>query len=159
MATLRYQFPYIEKGAKRPDPPALRGGTVQIAMPAASRSDRRLMAIGTTPSFQGGVSWSAIVDAPIVNARVFVSPDVNPNYTYGVAFSTIADGITQYTTPLLRVINDQLVSLGGSASIPMRSPTQGFSRTGIANRAWASSNHLRNCVKSKPNASMGEGQG
>jgi len=97
---------------------ALRGGTVQIAMPAASRSDRRLTAIGTTPSLQGGVSWSAIVDEPIVNARVFVSPDVNPNYTYGVAFSTVADSTTQYTTPLLRVVNDQLVSLGTSALLP-----------------------------------------
>jgi len=97
---------------------ALRGGTVQIAMPAASRSDRRLTAIGTTPSLQGGVASSAIVNAPIVNARVFVSPDVNPAYTYGIAFTTIADGLTQYTTPLLRVVNDKLVSLGSTSLLP-----------------------------------------
>jgi len=97
---------------------ALRGGTVQIAVPAASRADRRLTAIGTTPSLQGGVAWTAIVDEPIVNARVFVSPDVNPSYTYGVAFSTIADTVTQYTTPLLRVVNDKLVSLGSTGLLP-----------------------------------------
>ena len=30
VATLRYQFPYMEKGGKRPDPPAVAQGAVQI---------------------------------------------------------------------------------------------------------------------------------
>jgi subtilisin family serine protease len=127
----------------------LRGGTVQIAMPAASRSDRRLSALGTTPSLQGGVAWSAIVDAPVINARVFVSPDTNPAYTYGVAFSAAADGTTQYTTPLLRVVNDRLVSLGSTGFLPWthsgssyqfgfgpRFPTSQFISTGPLRLGW-----------------------
>lgn len=36
MATLRYQFPYMESGSKRPDPPALCHATVRAAVAAAS---------------------------------------------------------------------------------------------------------------------------
>ena len=97
---------------------ALRGGTVQIGVPAASRGDRRLRAQATTPTLSTGVSSTAIVDAPLVNARVFVSPDVHPSYTYGIAFSAITDGATQYTTPLLRVIDDKLVSVGAGGVLP-----------------------------------------
>jgi subtilisin family serine protease len=88
---------------------ALRGGAVQLAMPAASRSDRRL-AVSATSLNGAGVSLTSIVDAPLINAHVWVSPDVHPNYTYGIAFGVIADATTQYSTPLLRVVNDKLVN-------------------------------------------------
>jgi subtilisin family serine protease len=87
---------------------ALRGGSVQLAIPAASRADRRL-AVSATSTSGGGVSSINIVDEPIVNGRVFVSPDVHPSYSYGISFGAITDAVTQYTTPLLRVINDKLV--------------------------------------------------
>ena len=35
IATLRYQFPYMERGAKRPDPPQLAQATVRAAVAAA----------------------------------------------------------------------------------------------------------------------------
>jgi uncharacterized protein len=35
VATLRYQFPYMERGAKRPDPPQLTQATVRAAVAAA----------------------------------------------------------------------------------------------------------------------------
>ncbi len=35
IATLRYQFPYMERGGKRPDPPALAHATVRAAVAAA----------------------------------------------------------------------------------------------------------------------------
>ena len=35
VATLRYQFPYMERGAKRPDPPQLAQATVRAAVAAA----------------------------------------------------------------------------------------------------------------------------
>ncbi|HEV7486024.1 MAG TPA: S8 family serine peptidase [Thermoanaerobaculia bacterium] len=97
---------------------ALRGGTVQLAFPAASRADRRLTVTATTPSLSGGISSTNIVDEPIINGRVFVSPDVNPSYTYGIGFTAIADSATQYTTPLLQVINDKLVALTTSGLLP-----------------------------------------
>ncbi|MGB6426522.1 MAG: alpha/beta family hydrolase, partial [Methyloceanibacter sp.] len=37
IATLRYQFPYMEKGSKRPDAPALAQATVRAAVAEASR--------------------------------------------------------------------------------------------------------------------------
>jgi subtilisin family serine protease len=97
---------------------ALRGGTVQLAFPAASRGDRRLTVTATTPSSGGGISATNIVDQPIINGRVFVSPDVNPSYTYGIGFTAIADTATQYTTPLLRVINDKLVAPTSAGLLP-----------------------------------------
>jgi subtilisin family serine protease len=97
---------------------ALRGGTVQIGMPAASRSDRRLFVLASNPALTTGTSAIGIVDAPIVKARVYVSPDVHPSYTNGIAFIVIADGLTQYTTPLLRVIDDNLVSVGAGTLLP-----------------------------------------
>jgi len=97
---------------------ALRGGTVQLAIPAASRADRRLTVTATTQASGGGITSTNIVDEPIINARVFVSPDVHPNYSYGIGFSAITDATTQYTTPLLRVINDKLVGLTTPGLLP-----------------------------------------
>src|SRR5690349_18605069 len=37
IATLRFQFPYMEKGSKRPDPPALAQATVRAAVAGAAR--------------------------------------------------------------------------------------------------------------------------
>jgi uncharacterized protein len=53
VATLRYQFPYMEAGSKRPDRPALAHATVRAAVAAASRLAPRL------PLFAGGKSFGA----------------------------------------------------------------------------------------------------
>ena len=37
IATLRYQFPYMEQGAKRPDPPKLAHATVRAAVAETAR--------------------------------------------------------------------------------------------------------------------------
>jgi subtilisin family serine protease len=97
---------------------ALRGGNVKIGIPPPVRGDRRLVALATNPTISAGVSAVGIADSPTVNARVFVSPDVNPAYVNGIAFIVVTDGITQYTTPLLRVIDDKLVSVGAGSVLP-----------------------------------------
>jgi predicted alpha/beta-hydrolase family hydrolase len=51
IATLRYQFPYMERRARRPDPPALCHATVQAAVAEASRL------AGDLPLFAGGRSF------------------------------------------------------------------------------------------------------
>src|SRR5271168_1020544 len=38
IASLRYQFPYMEKGSKRPDPPAIAQAAVRAAVAEAARS-------------------------------------------------------------------------------------------------------------------------
>ncbi len=51
IATLRYQFPYMEKAGKRPDPPALAQATVRAAVDAAAAACPGL------PLFAGGKSF------------------------------------------------------------------------------------------------------
>ncbi len=98
---------------------ALRGGTMQISVPPASLGDRRLSALVTTTGGASGLPAAVgVVDALVTNARVFVSPDVHPSYSYGLTFSAITDTVTQYTTPMLRVINDKLISLSSAGLLP-----------------------------------------
>src|SRR3981081_4418030 len=51
IATLRYQFPYMEQGGKRPDPPRLAQATVRAAVAEAARLTP------TLPIFAGGKSF------------------------------------------------------------------------------------------------------
>ncbi len=51
IATLRYQFPYMEKGSKRPDRPDLAQATVRAAVASASGH------LGSLPLFAGGKSF------------------------------------------------------------------------------------------------------
>ena len=53
IATLRYQFPYMERGARRPDPPHLAQATVRAAVAAALRLLPELPLIGGGKSFGG----------------------------------------------------------------------------------------------------------
>jgi len=46
IATLRYQFPYVEKKRRRPDPPALLTATVRAAVEAAGQEGLTLLAGG-----------------------------------------------------------------------------------------------------------------
>jgi uncharacterized protein len=51
IATLRYQFPYMERGNKRPDPPPVAHATVRAAVAAASAT------LPGLPLFAGGKSF------------------------------------------------------------------------------------------------------
>ena len=51
IATLRYQFPYMERGAKRTDPPAVAHATVRAAVTEATRL------LPDVPLFAGGKSF------------------------------------------------------------------------------------------------------
>jgi len=51
VATLRYQFPYMERGAKRPDMPAVAQGAVRAAVAEAARQ------LAGVPLFAGGRSF------------------------------------------------------------------------------------------------------
>ena len=53
IATLRYQFPYMERGTRRPDPPHLAQATVRAAVAAALRLLPELPLIGGGKSFGG----------------------------------------------------------------------------------------------------------
>src|SRR3954447_5094961 len=51
IATLRYQFPYMEKGSKRPDPPGIAHAAVRAAVAAAAEHCAGLPLIAGGKSF------------------------------------------------------------------------------------------------------------
>ena len=63
IATLRYQFPYMEQGSKRPDPPALCHATVRAALAEAGK--RKLPLIAGGRSFGGRMTSQAQAKAPL----------------------------------------------------------------------------------------------
>jgi uncharacterized protein len=69
IATLRYQFPYMEAGKKRPDPPALAHATVRAAVAAAARELPRLPLIAGGKSFGGRMTSQAQAAAPLPGVR------------------------------------------------------------------------------------------
>ena len=69
IATLRYQFPYMERGAKRPDPPPLAHATVRAAVAAALRALPDLPLIAGGKSFGGRMTSQAQAKAPLPGVR------------------------------------------------------------------------------------------
>jgi uncharacterized protein len=79
IATLRYQFPYMERGSRRPDPPKLCHATVRAAVAeAARRSDAPLIAGGR--SFGGRMTSQAQAESPLPGVRglVFLAFPLHP---------------------------------------------------------------------------------
>src|SRR5258706_13717777 len=65
IATLRYQFPYMEKGSKRPDPPAVAQAAVRAAVAEAGRRCPGLPLIAGGKSFGGRMTSQAQAIAPL----------------------------------------------------------------------------------------------
>ena len=89
IGTLRYQFPYMEHGGKRPDPPQRAHATVRAAVATSSRL------VPNLPLFAGGKSFGgrmtsqaqALVPLPAVRGLIFLGfplhPAGNPSQTRG----------------------------------------------------------------------------
>jgi len=69
IATLRYQFPYMEKGGKRPDPPAIAHAAVRAAAAEAARSCPGMPLIAGGKSFGGRMTSQAQAKAPLEGVR------------------------------------------------------------------------------------------
>jgi predicted alpha/beta-hydrolase family hydrolase len=65
IATLRYQFPYMEKGSKRPDPPAIAHAAVRAAVTEAGRCCAGLPLIAGGRSFGGRMTSQAQAASPL----------------------------------------------------------------------------------------------
>jgi uncharacterized protein len=65
VATLRYQFPYMEKGSKRPDPPAIAHAAIRTAVTEAGRCCPGLRLIAGGRSFGGRMTSQAQAAAPL----------------------------------------------------------------------------------------------
>jgi uncharacterized protein len=69
IATLRYQFPYMEKAGKRPDPPAVAQAAVRAAAAEAARCCPGLPLIAGGKSFGGRMTSQAQAAAPLEGVR------------------------------------------------------------------------------------------
>jgi len=69
IATLRYQFPYMEQGGKRPDAPKLAQATVRAAMAQAARLMPKLALIAGGKSFGGRMTSQAQAETPLAGVR------------------------------------------------------------------------------------------
>ena len=69
VATLRYQFPYMEKGSRRPDPPAIAQAAVRAAVAEAGRRCPGLPLIAGGKSFGGRMTSQAQAIAPLAGVR------------------------------------------------------------------------------------------
>jgi predicted alpha/beta-hydrolase family hydrolase len=69
IATLRYQFLYMEKGAKRPDPPRLAQAAVRAAAARAAQLAPDLPLFAGGRSFGGRMTSQAQAEAPLPGVR------------------------------------------------------------------------------------------
>jgi uncharacterized protein len=80
IASLRYQFPYMEKGSKRPDPPAIAQAAVRAAAAKAAQIFPGLALIAGGKSFGGRMTSQAQAAAPLPGVRglAFVGFPLHP---------------------------------------------------------------------------------
>jgi len=80
IATLRYQFPYMERGSKRPDAPRIAHATVRAAVAEAARLLRDVALFAGGKSFGGRMTSQAQAEAPLPDVRglVFLGFPLHP---------------------------------------------------------------------------------
>lgn len=100
IATLRYQFPYMERGSKRPDVPALAHATVRAAVAEAARQCQGLPLFAGGKSFGGRMSSQAQAKDPMPGVRglAFVGFPLHPP---GKPAVDRAEHLSKVTVPML----------------------------------------------------------
>ncbi len=80
IATLRFQFPYMERGSRRPDPPALCHATVRAAVAAAAQLTPAVPLFAGGRSFGGRMTSQAQALAPLAGVRglIFLGFPLHP---------------------------------------------------------------------------------
>ena len=80
IATLRYQFPYMERGSKRPDTPRLAQATARAAVAEAARLVPELPLFAGGKSFGGRMTSQAQAASPLSGVRglVFLGFPLHP---------------------------------------------------------------------------------
>jgi len=80
IGTLRYQFPYMQEGTRRPDPPVRCHAAVRAAVAEATRLTRGLPLIAGGRSFGGRMTSQAQALAPLPGVRglVFLGFPLHP---------------------------------------------------------------------------------
>jgi predicted alpha/beta-hydrolase family hydrolase len=80
IATLRYQFPYMEARSKRPDPPKVAQRAVRAAVAAARQHVTKLPLFAGGKSFGGRMTSQAQAEAPLeaVRGLIFLGFPLHP---------------------------------------------------------------------------------
>ncbi len=106
IATLRYQFPYMEQRARRPDPPAVAAATVRAAVMEAARVAPGLPLVAGGKSFGGRMTSTAQAEAPLPGVRglVFLGFPLHPP---GRPSDKRAEHLAQVRIPMLFLQGDR----------------------------------------------------
>jgi predicted alpha/beta-hydrolase family hydrolase len=106
IATLRYQFPYMEQQARRPDPPAVAAATVRAAVAEAAHVAPGLPLVAGGKSFGGRMTSTAQAEAPLpgVQGLVFLGFPLHPP---GRPADKRAEHLAQVRIPMLFLQGDR----------------------------------------------------
>ena len=106
IATLRYQFPYMERRAGRPDPPAIAAATVRAAVAEAARAAPGLPLVAGGKSFGGRMTSTAQAEAPLPGVRglLFLGFPLHPP---GRPDDKRAEHLAQVRVPMLFLQGDR----------------------------------------------------
>ena len=106
IATLRYQFPYMEKGSRRPDPPRIAHAAVRSAAAEAARLAADLPLFAGGRSFGGRMTSQAQAATPLPGVRglAFLGFPLHPA---GQPGTDRAAHLAQVQIPMLFVSGDR----------------------------------------------------
>src|SRR6266567_3399553 len=106
IATLRYQFPYMEQRARRPDPPAVAAATVRAAVVEAARVAPGLPLVAGGKSFGGRMTSTAQAEQPLPGVRglVFLGFPLHPPERPG---DSRAEHLARVQIPMLFLQGDR----------------------------------------------------
>jgi predicted alpha/beta-hydrolase family hydrolase len=112
IASLRCQFPYMEKGSKRPDPPAVAHAAVRAAVAEAARACPGLPLIAGGKSFGGRMTSQAQAKAPLAGVAGLAFFGF-PLHAAGKPSADRADHLADVRVPMLFLqgTNDKLAEL------------------------------------------------
>src|SRR3954453_1557650 len=128
IATLRYQFPYMEKGSKRPDPPKIAHATVRAAVAEVAKLLPDLPLIAGGKSFGGRMTSQAQAAAPLPGVRglAFLGFPLHPakqpsrdrgKHLFDVQVPMLFLQGTRDTLAMLDQLEPLCQELGGGASL------------------------------------------
>ena len=106
IATLRYQFPYMEKGSRRPDPPRIAHAAVRAAAAEALRLAPDLPLYAGGRSFGGRMTSQTQADDPLPGVRglAFLGFPLHPSGKPGIER---AEHLSKIQIPMLFVSGDR----------------------------------------------------
>jgi predicted alpha/beta-hydrolase family hydrolase len=128
IATLRYQFPYMQRKSRRPDPPPLCHATVRAAVTEASRLAPDLPLFAGGRSFGGRMTSQAQAQSPLARVRglVFLSFPLHPAgrpgteraaHLHGLGIPTLFVQGTRDELADLELLGPLVQSLGPQATL------------------------------------------